>query len=190
LKVQAASGRRVRVDVQTEVSHLDPKIGADAIPGLQANRMKTQVDATFGKPLFLSGLLQEGVKKAARGLPFLKDIPVLGALFGSREYLEDRSELVAILLPSRNVPEAPRVAAGIDRPGGSVPLPRNWISPEEESALRSSPDFPWNAFGQKAPSSPDGSPAGANSEADLAYTPLPFNEDFEGAESSAEVFSP
>jgi Flp pilus assembly secretin CpaC len=185
LKVQAASGRRVRVDVQTEVSHLDPKIGADAIPGLQANRMKTQVDATFGKPLFLSGLLQEGVKKAARGLPFLKDIPVLGTLFGSREYLEDRSELVAILLPSRNVPEPPRIAAGIDRPTGAVPLPRNWLSPEEEMNLRASPDFPWNAFGGPLP--PRGT---VDSEPDEALAALPIESDFDAPDISPPGFSP
>lgn len=146
LKVQAASGRRVRVDVQTEVSHLDPGVGRDNIPGLQSNRMKTQVDATFGQPLLLSGLLQEGVKKAARGLPYLKNLPVLGLLFSSQDYIEDRSELVAILLPSRNVPEAPRIATEIERPEGKVPLPRNWMSPAEEIALRSDPSFPMNAF--------------------------------------------
>lgn len=146
LKVQAASGKKVRADIQTEVSHLDPKIAIDRIPGLQSNRMKTQVDATFGRPLLLSGLLQEGVKKAARGLPFLKDIPVLGILFGSQEYLEDRSELVAVLLPSRTVPEAPRAAVQFDRPIGNAPLPRNWISPMEEMELRGSKDFPFNAF--------------------------------------------
>lgn len=146
LKVGAASGRRVRTDIQTEVSHLDPHISSDTIPGLQSNRMKTQVDATFDQPLFLSGLLQEGVKKSVRGLPLLKDIPVLGTLFGSQDFLEDRSELVAILLPSRAIPEAPRTAVGLDRPEGIVPFPRNWISPMEEIALRSAAEFPWNAF--------------------------------------------
>ncbi len=146
LKVQSASGKKVRADIQTEVSHLDPKIAIEKIPGIQSNRMKTQVDATFGKPLLLSGLLQEGVKKAARGLPFLKDIPVLGLLFGSQEYLEDRSELVAVLLPSRNVPEAPLRAIGYDHPSGPSPLPRNWMSPMEEMEIRSSPNYPFNAF--------------------------------------------
>jgi hypothetical protein len=150
LKVQAASGRRVRTDIQTEVSHLDPHIASTSIPGLQSNRMKTQVDATFNQPLLLSGLLQEGVKNSVRGLPFLKDIPVLGLLFGSQDFLEDRSELVAILLPSRSVPEAPLSSIRLDRPFGSVPMARNWISPQEEIALRSSPDFPWNAFSDDA----------------------------------------
>jgi len=118
--------------------------------------MKTQVDATFGQPLLLSGLLQEGVKKTARGLPFLKDIPVLGLLFGSQDYLEDRSELVAILLPNRQVPEAPRISAEIDQPTGVAPLPRNWMSPMEEMELRASPNYPFNAFNDAVTTSAEG----------------------------------
>ncbi|MBC7386737.1 MAG: type II and III secretion system protein [Cryobacterium sp.] len=167
LKVHGASGRKVRADIQTEVSHLDGAATDDHIPGLQANRMKTQVDATFGQPLLLSGLLQEGVKKAAKGLPFLKDIPVLGLLFGSSDYLEDRSELVAVLLPSRTLPEAPRAALEIDRPVGNVPLSRNWISPSEEIALRNTKEFPWNAFEDSPLESPtEGIPFGETHSAD------------------------
>jgi hypothetical protein len=145
--------------------------------------MKTQVDATFDQPLFLSGLLQEGVNKSVRGFPLLKDIPVLGALFGSEEFLEDRSELEAILLPSRTLPEAPRSAIGMDRPVGEVPLPRNWISPAEEIALRSAPDFPWNAFSAEPPGPKDEfSPLG---DSDLGP-----DSDLDADASDDEGFSP
>jgi Flp pilus assembly secretin CpaC len=180
LKVQAASGRRVRADVHTEVSHLDGDLTGDRLPGLKANRMKTQVDATFGKPLLLSGLLQEGMREAAKGLPFLKSVPVLGLLFGSQEYVEDRSELVAILLPSREVPEAPRVAAGIETPEGRVPIPRDWVSPEEEKRLRSSASFPWNAFGDPGAPAPEGS-SGPASAGDFPAPPSFELADVEGA---------
>jgi pilus assembly protein CpaC len=137
----------------TEVSHLDPKISSDPIPGVQSNRMKTQVDARFGSPLLLSGLLQEGTREQARGLPFLRQIPILGLLFGSEDYLNERSELVAVLLPSSEPPSAPmqkfasRSDANIPpQPTGPVPLPRDWVSPERERELRASGDFPWNAL--------------------------------------------
>ncbi len=179
LKVGAATGRKVRADILTEVSHLDPKIAIDRIPGLQSNRMKTQVDATFGEPLLLSGLLQEGIKKAARGLPFLKDIPVLGLLFGSQEFLEDRSELVAVLLPSRNVPDAPRTALGIDHPTGPSPLPRNWISPIDEMELRASKDFPFNAFA-----------AGGSAVDSGNVSPVDLPEPDGNSRENAEIFQP
>jgi pilus assembly protein CpaC len=69
--------------------------------------MNTAVDARYGVPLFLSGLLQQGTRENARGLPLLRQIPVLGALFGSEDYLNERSELVAVLLPGLDPPPAP-----------------------------------------------------------------------------------
>lgn len=104
LKVTHKAGDRVRLDISTEVSELDPTITGNDIPGIQANRMKTQVDARFGVPLFLSGLLQSSTRKHARGLPALRSLPILGALFGSEDYLNEKSELVAILLPSAAPP--------------------------------------------------------------------------------------
>ena len=107
LKVTHTAGDQIRLDIATEVSELDSTIGIGQIPGMQANRMKTEVDARFGVPLFLSGLLQQGMREEARGLPFLRRLPVLGALFGSKDYLNEESELVAILLPSAAPPPAP-----------------------------------------------------------------------------------
>jgi pilus assembly protein CpaC len=60
----------------------------------------------------LSGLLQDKIREEARGLPFLRNIPVLGALFGSEEFLKDRSELVVILLPTTSPPESVLLSRG------------------------------------------------------------------------------
>ncbi len=106
LKVAGSTGDRVRLEVFTEVSHLDSTLALNEIPGIQANRMKTQVDARYGSPLFLSGLLQKGHREQARGLPALRRIPILGLLFGSEDYLSERSELVAILVPMSTPPRA------------------------------------------------------------------------------------
>ncbi len=148
LKVSQTTAERVRLDINTEISHLDPSISTnDKTPGLQANRMKTQVDARYGVPLLLSGLLQQGTRNQLRGLPFLKDIPVLGSLFGSKDYLEERSELVAILLPSLAPPEPPPASQlGLHVPKGLLPFAREWMSPDDERALRASADYPWNAL--------------------------------------------
>ncbi len=151
LKVTATTSRRIRTDIFTEVSHLDPSLKIDRIPGIQSNRMKTQVDADFGVPLLLSGLLQEGTRKAVRGFPLLKDIPIIGLLFSSIDWLEERSELVAILLPSLSPPSAPMNALRRNLPSGPIPPPREWMSPHDEIALKSSPEYPWNVFEKSAP---------------------------------------
>jgi Flp pilus assembly secretin CpaC len=146
LKVTQATAEKVRLEVQTEVSHLDPELDRDSLPGIQANRIRTQVDAELGKPLFLSGMLQQDFRKQARGLPFLRQIPILGSLFGSEDYLNDRSELVAVLLPQAQPPSAPMERFGRVSVRGRAPAPRNWISPSQEQKLKSQADYPWNAL--------------------------------------------
>ncbi len=146
LKVSHIAGDRIRLEIYTEVSHLDTPVSQDKIPGIHTNHMKTQVDARFGSPLFLSGLLQQGMREEVKGLPFLRKIPVLGLLFGSEDYLNERSELVAILYPHTNPPPAPIRRTTFLAPKGQLPPPRNWISPEDEQKIRESKEFPWNAL--------------------------------------------
>jgi len=146
LNVTHSTADQVRLDIATEVSHLDVSIGSGDIPGFQANRMRTQVDARYSQPLLLSGLLQQGVRENARGLPFLRQIPILGSLFGSEDYLRERSELVAILLPLIRPPKAPLEKIQRLTPMGPVPPPRSWLSAEEMISLRDSTEWPWNAL--------------------------------------------
>jgi pilus assembly protein CpaC len=146
LKVTHTTIERVRLEIFTEVSRLDTSLSDDKIPGIQANRMKTEVDAQYGIPLLLSGLLQQGTRDTAKGLPFLRSIPILGSLFGSDDYLADRSELVAILMPSSSPPPAPIERLVRLAPKGSVPPPRDWTSSEDQKRLKSSPNYPWNAL--------------------------------------------
>jgi Flp pilus assembly secretin CpaC len=146
LHVTHSAGDRVRLDIATEVSHLDPTISIQKIPGIQANRMKTQVDAQYGRPLLLSGLLQQHMRKEARGLPMLREIPILGALFGSEDYLNEKSELVAILVPSKELPKNPMERIVRLLPKGPMPAPRSPANPEQERALKQSSEYPWNVL--------------------------------------------
>lgn len=145
LKCTHVTGDRVRLEIYTEVSHLDTQIGQGEVPGIQTNQMKTQVDARFGTPLLLSGLLQQGIREEAKGLPFLRHVPILGALFGSDNYINERSELVAILYPHASPPTPPTEVQHLV-PRGPLPVPRNWITPQEMRALQESKDYPWNSL--------------------------------------------
>lgn len=146
LNVLEATGKKVRVEIQTEISELDYKIASDDIPGMKSNRMKTTVDAEFGVPLFLSGLIQERTRKQSRGLPLLKDIPVLGTLFGSEDFQNENSELVAVLIPNSFIPTPPLDQFSSHFPQGIVPPPRNWLTPQEQERLQKDPNYPWNAL--------------------------------------------
>lgn len=150
LKTAHSDDSRVRLDILAEVSQLDGATTNDEIPSVRVNRMKTQVDAAFGSPLLLCGLFQERQRRHARGIPGLREIPWLGTLFGSEDFLNERSELVVILLPHTQAP--PEISANtlrkleIELPRGKAPPSRNWVSPSEERRLKDASDYPWNAL--------------------------------------------
>jgi Flp pilus assembly secretin CpaC len=144
LDVTEFGGEKVRLNIETEMSHVDHDEVTDGTPAIQANRMKTQVDAVMGKPLFLSGLVQEELKSRSSGIAGLSEIPILGKLFGSEDYKHDRSELVAILVPYRSGPEHPMQRIASDTPRGYLPLPRTPDDGFEKEEIKKSSDFPWN----------------------------------------------
>jgi len=146
LDVKEYNGEKVRLSIETELSHLDAELKVDEIPGVKTNRLKTQVEGTIGKPLLLSGLLQEESRNNMRGIPGLIDIPILGALFGSEDYQKNRSELVAVLLPYREPPHEPMQRISSDIPLGYLPLSRNHLNQDQVELLQSNRKYPWNAL--------------------------------------------
>ena len=138
------AGDRVRLNVETELSHLDLAFTNDDIPGVQSNHIKTQVDAPLGKPLLLSGLLQEDITHQMQGLPWLSKIPILGKLFSSELFRKKKSELVAILLPYHTLPPNPMQRISSDIPKGFLPIPRISLTEEELEARKQQKNYPWN----------------------------------------------
>lgn len=70
-----------------------------AIPGLSVRRANTVVELPSGGSMVMAGLLQEDMRSTIEGVPGMKDVPVLGALFRSRNYANNESELVVIVTP-------------------------------------------------------------------------------------------
>jgi len=69
------------------------------IPGLSVRRAETTVELPSGQAMMIAGLLQSNAKQSLATLPGLQDLPVLGALFRSRDYLNNETELVVIVTP-------------------------------------------------------------------------------------------
>jgi len=69
------------------------------VPSLTVRRAKTTVELPSGGSLVMAGLLQENMRQTIQGVPFLKDIAVLGQLFRSRDYENSETELVIIITP-------------------------------------------------------------------------------------------
>lgn len=97
---------RISLQLSTEVSELTSlgafTLGGTAddslvIPGLNVRRASNTVELPSGGSLMIAGLLREDTRQNIDQLPGLGDLPVLGALFRSRDYLSGETELVIIV---------------------------------------------------------------------------------------------
>lgn len=100
VKPKADAAGRISLSIETEVTTLDKAQEIDGIPGLLTNRVSSHFDLTRPQTIALSGLLKNDNGQSSDGLPFLSRLPVLGALFSSKNYREDRSELVIFVRPT------------------------------------------------------------------------------------------
>ena len=71
--------------------------GGLTIPALSVRRAETTVELPSGGSFAIAGLMQHNTKQVIDGFPGLKDMPVLGALFRSRDYQDDQTELVVLV---------------------------------------------------------------------------------------------
>lgn len=94
---------RISLKVGTEVSELSNdgavQVQGISIPSLRVRRADTTLEIPSGGVLALAGLIQEQTKQQINGLPGLMQLPVLGALFKSRDYINRKSELVILVTP-------------------------------------------------------------------------------------------
>jgi len=67
------------------------------IPALSVRRAQTTVELPSGGSFAVAGLMQHNTKQVIDGFPGVKDMPVLGALFRSRDFADDQSELVVLV---------------------------------------------------------------------------------------------
>ena len=94
---------RISLKVSTEVSELSQEgalVQAGlSIPSLRVRRADTTVEIPSGGALAMAGLIQEQTKQAINGVPGLLQVPVLGALFKSRDYVNRQTELMVLVTP-------------------------------------------------------------------------------------------
>tara|TARA_Y100000590_G_scaffold470525_1_gene666026 strand:+ start:1133 stop:2602 length:1470 start_codon:yes stop_codon:yes gene_type:complete len=142
-----SSLQQVRFKIDAKMSELDYQIGPEDIPGIRSNHLKTEVEAFYGRPILLCGLLHERVKENKKGISFFSQIPVFGKLFGSTHYQNDESELIVALIPHlTSLKNLNHRNSFFDFPKGTIPPPRNWMTPKKIQQLKESKDYPWNAL--------------------------------------------
>ena len=94
---------RISLKVFTEVSELSSEgaisQGGFSIPSLKVRRAETTVEVPSGGSLAMAGMLKQQTKQAINGLPGLMQLPILGTLFKSRDYINNQTELMILVTP-------------------------------------------------------------------------------------------
>jgi len=107
---------RISLQIKVEVSELTPQGGltigagtpsAITLPGLSVRRSENTVEIPSGGSMMIAGLLQESTRQTVDSLPGATNLPVLGQLFRSRDYLMGETELVVIVEPYIVSPTSP-----------------------------------------------------------------------------------
>jgi pilus assembly protein CpaC len=120
----------INLSLETEVSDIDTANstvigGGISLPTFSVRRASTVVEMRDGESIAIAGLLQDNFSDNISQVPWLGDIPILGALFKSTDYARKQTELVIIVTPHLVTP--------VD--GSSLILPTDRVRIPTESEL-------------------------------------------------------
>src|SRR5262249_30441428 len=103
---------RISLHVMTEVSELSndnaitlsqsvtaSSVNSLTIPSIKTRRAETTLEIPSGGAMAMAGLIQDQTKQAINGLPGLAQVPVLGTLFRSRDFVNNQTELMVLVTP-------------------------------------------------------------------------------------------
>ncbi len=126
---RVVDGDVINLQLTAAVSGIDPtntfQQNGFSINAFKRRETQTTVEMRDGESFVIAGLLQDDFRDLAGQVPWLGDIPVLGALFRSSEYKREQSELVIIVTPHLVTPTRGEVLA----------LPTDRIRPPTEAEL-------------------------------------------------------
>ncbi|SLN72421.1 Type II secretion system protein D precursor [Roseivivax jejudonensis] len=126
---RVVDGDLINLELQTAVSAIDPangvQIDAFQIDAFTRREASTTVELRDGESFAIAGLLQDDFSDINGQVPWLGDVPVLGALFRSAEYQRSQTELVIIITPHLVTPTK----------GEALALPTDRVRPPSEKDL-------------------------------------------------------
>ncbi|BBC00089.1 pilus assembly protein CpaC [Bradyrhizobium japonicum] len=96
---------RISLKVMTEVSEVSMENAltggqnGTTIPSIKTRRADTTLEVPSGGSIAMAGLIQEQTKQAINGMPGVDQIPILGQLFRSQDFVNNETELMVIVTP-------------------------------------------------------------------------------------------
>ncbi|RMH41505.1 MAG: type II and III secretion system protein family protein [Alphaproteobacteria bacterium] len=119
----------INLKIDAAVSGIDTTItiqnGGFSINAFKTRKATTTVEMRDGESLAIAGLLQDDFTDLVGQVPWIGDIPILGALFRSSEYQKKQSELVIVVTPHLVTPTR----------GEAFMLPTDRVRPPTEAGL-------------------------------------------------------
>jgi general secretion pathway protein D len=120
------AGGLITMDISQEVSNAVKTVtsGIDS-PTISKRSAQSTVTVQAGETMVLGGLISDKKSNANSGLPYLSEIPVLGALFGAQNVKDDRTELVMMITPKlvANSQQARELTEEFRKRIGQIELP-------------------------------------------------------------------
>lgn len=102
------SSGRLRLDVAPEVSERDFTsaivLSGTTVAGIKTRRVNTQVEMNFGETLVIAGLISSNVTAETHKVPFLGELPWVGAAFRRVRHNEAETELMILVTPEYVAP--------------------------------------------------------------------------------------
>ena len=126
---RVVDGDVINLELQAAVSSIDPSNGFTqggfTVDAFRRRETSTTVEMRDGESFAIAGLLADDFTDLSGQVPWLGDVPVLGALFRSAEYSRQQTELVIIVTPHLVTPTR----------GEALALPTDRVRPPSERDL-------------------------------------------------------
>lgn len=164
----------ISMKIAPEVSELSRAVGITSetitVPGVTTRRAETVVEVRDGQSFAIAGLLQDNITETIAKYPVLGEIPILGALFRSTNFIKNETELVIIITP--------RLIKPLDMAKQTLPTD-NYLEPNDfEFMLMGYVEGVNQSYRRRQPATPvlSGSPV----LSDNAPPPIPTGGGLEG----------
>jgi pilus assembly protein CpaC len=99
IKPVADADSNIMATIQTEVSAIDPSNTVQGNPGFLTRQTDSEINVKTGQTIVMSGLVNSDLSNQVDKLPWLGDLPILGQLFKSTNFRNNRSDLVVFVTP-------------------------------------------------------------------------------------------
>ena len=115
IKPEVDLNGNIMATVETEISAVDNSVTVGGVPGFLTRRTSADISVHSGETLVMSGLINQEISEDISGLKGLSSLPILGRLFRSEAFRDNKTELVIFVTPEVQDAQSEKNVAAIAR---------------------------------------------------------------------------